>query len=73
MRRLLTRYFAPCHFGAAIGRFRHREHVRPAHYRAEKANKAHDRQRAHGSGHDPLNNARFDPNQSVLFDFDRLV
>ncbi len=53
MRRLFMRHFAPRHFGAAIGRFWHREHVRFGYFRAEKRKEADNQQSTYpGSAHD---------------------
>ena len=55
MRRLLMSHFAPRHFGAAIGRFRHRDHVRFGHFRAEKGNETDNQQGTEAaSAHDVL-------------------
>jgi len=53
MRRLLMRHFAPGHFRAAIGRFRHRDQVRFGYFRAEKGNETDNQQSTQAdSAHD---------------------
>jgi hypothetical protein len=73
MRCLLGRHFAPRHFGAAIWRFRYRDHVRFGHFRAEKGNEADNQQSTQASSaHDVSGYSGPFQIKPSLFDFDGL-
>jgi len=71
--RLFIRHFALGHFGTAIGRLRHRDHVRFSHFRAEKGNKTHNQQSTQaGSAHGFELNLALIQSKPQLFDLNGL-
>jgi hypothetical protein len=70
IRRLFIGHFALGHFMAAIGCFRHRDHVRFSHLRAKKGNETDNQQSTQPSSvHVVKVYGQSDSNQRIGFDF----
>jgi len=73
IRRLFIRHFALGHFGAAIGRLPHRDHVRLGHFRAEKGNETDYQQSTQaGFAHELEFNLALIQSKPQLFDLNGL-